>query len=303
MSDYTVVYFKALSRGFSIPSTLVDFSIGKIDFEVKWYGVFIAIGYILALLFCTRLAKRAKIDVDALYDAIIFGTIGGIVGARTYYVLFNLDYYLQYPNHILAINEGGLAIYGGIIGALLVALIVCKVKKLHVLDVFDLAVVGFFIGQGVGRWGNFTNQEAFGTNTNLPWGMMSSKTIDYIADNQDFFEAHGLLVSPYEYVHPTFLYESLWCIAGFIVLYFMFRNWRHFRGQIFLSYGVLYGLERGLVEGLRTDSLYIANTSFRISQVLSIALAVVCLVLLIIGLVKKKDSLKEDETYEQESES
>lgn len=300
MSDYTVVYFKAFSRGFSIPSTLADFQIGKMSFEIKWYGVFIAIGYLLALFFCTRLAKKAKINVDALYDVIIFGTIGGIVGARAYYVLFNLDYYLANPSSILAINEGGLAIYGGIIGGLLVGLIVCKIKKLKVLDVFDLASVGFFIGQGVGRWGNFTNQEAFGCNTDLPWGMLSSKTSAYIAGNQDFFEAHNMLVTPYDFVHPTFLYESIWCIIGFILLYFMFKNFRHFRGQVFLSYGVWYGIERGIIEGLRTDSLYIAGSNIRISQVLSIALAVICLVLLVIGLIRNKDTLKEEEINEQE---
>ena len=301
MSDYTVVYFNAIKRGFSIPATLADFSIGSMHFSIQWYGVFIATGYLIALFACTRLAKRANIDVDALYDAIIFGTIGGIVGARAYYVIFNWPFYRANPGHILNISEGGLAIYGGIIGSVILALIVCKVKKIHPLDVLDLAAVGFLIGQGLGRWGNFTNQEAFGINTTLPWGMMSTKTSEYIIDNQDFFEAHNMVVSPYEAVHPTFLYESIWCVVGFILLLLMFRNMRKFRGQILLSYGVWYGAERGVVEGLRTDSLYFANTNIRVSQVLSIALAVVCLVLLVVGFIKAKEVKLDEQEKAEES--
>ncbi len=288
MSDYTIVYFNAIKRGFSVPSTLADFTIGNLEFTVKWYGVLIATGYLLALIFCTKLARRAKIDVDALYDAIIWGTLGGIIGARAYYVLFNLPYYLANPSHILRISEGGLAIYGGVIGGGLAAVLVCKIKKLHPLDVLDLAAVGFLIGQGLGRWGNFTNQEAFGYNTSLPWGMMSDKTSEYLIEHQDFMVEHGMTVEPYAGVHPTFLYESLWCIIGFVLLYFMFRDHRKFRGQIALSYGVWYGFERSIVEGLRTDSLYIGATNIRVSQVLSIALCVVCLVLLVVKFAKYK---------------
>ncbi|MCQ2487795.1 MAG: prolipoprotein diacylglyceryl transferase [Clostridia bacterium] len=309
MSDYTVVYFNAIKRGFSIPSTLAEFSIGNLEFSIKWYGVLIATGYLLALIFCTNLAKRAKINVDALYDAIIWGTVGGVLGARTYYVLFNLNYYLANPSHIIKVSEGGLAIYGGVIGAVLAAIIVCKVRKIRPLDVLDLAAVGFLIGQGLGRWGNFTNQEAFGCNTNLPWGMMSDKTTEYLIDHQDFMVSHGLTVEPYTGVHPTFLYESIWCLLGFVLLYFMFKNFRKFRGQIALSYGVWYGFERSIVEGLRTDSLYIPNTNLRVSQLLSIALCVICLVLLIVKFLKYKKNpveiipdIEEEENNEQETE-
>ncbi|MBQ0135835.1 MAG: prolipoprotein diacylglyceryl transferase [Oscillospiraceae bacterium] len=309
MSDYTVVYFNAIKRGFSIPSTLVEFSIGNLEFSIKWYGVLIATGYLLALIFCTNLAKRAKINVDALYDAIIWGTVGGVLGARAYYVLFNLNYYLANPSHIIKVSEGGLAIYGGVIGAVLAAIIVCKVRKIRPLDILDLAAVGFLIGQGLGRWGNFTNQEAFGCNTNLPWGMMSDKTTEYLIDHQDFMVSHGLTVEPYTGVHPTFLYESIWCLLGFVLLYFMFKNFRKFRGQIALSYGVWYGFERSIVEGLRTDSLYIPNTNLRVSQLLSIALCVICLVLLIVKFLKYKKNpveiipdIEEEENNEQETE-
>lgn len=286
MKDFTIVYFNGIRRGFSIPSTLADFTIGSMHFSIKWYGVLIAIGYLLALFAATRLAKKARIDVDALYDAIIAGTIGGIVGARAYYILFNLSYYIENPSHILRLDEGGLAIYGGIIGALICGFITCRIRKLDVRDAFDLAAVGFLLGQGVGRWGNFTNQEAFGINTSLPWGMMSEKTTAYLSGHQDFLVGHGLTVDPYQGVHPTFLYESVWCILGFFVLYFMFSKYRKFKGQIILSYGVWYGAERAMVEGLRTDSLYLGGTDIRVSQILSLALAVVCLVILIVKLLK-----------------
>ena len=288
MKDFTVVYFKAFERGFSIPSTLCEFSIGGMDFSIKFYGLFIAIGYLIALLVATKLAKKKNINIDALYDVVIFSTIGGIIGARLYYVLFNLDYYIANPSHIMRINEGGLAIYGGIIGALLVGLIVCKIRKFSILDALDLASVGFLIGQGVGRWGNFTNQEAFGVNTNMPWGMTSNKVVEYILQNQATFAEKGIEMDPSGYVHPTFLYESIWCIIGAIILAFIFLKHREFKGQVCLTYGVWYGIERAFVEGLRTDSLYIANTTIRVSQLLSAILVVACAIALIVIFVKNK---------------
>ncbi len=292
MKDYTVVYFNAIERGFSIPSTLCEFEIGGMEFSIKLYGLLIAIGYLLALAVATKLATKKGLDVDALYDAIIFGTVGGILGARAYYVAFNWDYYSLNPSHIMNISEGGLAIYGGIIGALLVGFIVCKIRKFSVLDTFDLAAVGFLIGQGVGRWGNFTNQEAFGTNTDLPWGMMSNKTTEYILRNQDFFAEKGYSMDPYIAVHPTFLYESIWCIIGAVLLCFMFDKWRKFSGQVILSYGIWYGAGRVIIEGFRTDSLYIGETTIRVSQALSAGLVVLCTALLIAGLVKAKNTPK-----------
>lgn len=292
MKDYAVVYFNGIERGFSIPSTLCEFELGGMEFSIKLYGLLIAIGYLLALMVATKLATKKGLDVDALYDAIIFGTVGGIIGARAYYVAFNWDYYSANPSHIMNISEGGLAIYGGIIGALLVGFIVCKIRKFSVLDTFDLAAVGFLIGQGVGRWGNFTNQEAFGTNTDLPWGMISDKTTGYIIDNQDFFAEKGYAMDPYTAVHPTFLYESIWCIIGAVILYFMFDKFRRFRGQVILSYGIWYGLGRVIIESFRTDSLYIGDTTIRVSQMLSGVLVVVCAIILVAGFVKAKNAPK-----------
>ncbi len=292
MKDYAVVYFNGIERGFSIPSTLCEFEIGGMEFSIKLYGLLIAIGYLLALVVATKLATKKGLDVDALYDAIIFGTVGGIIGARAYYVAFNWDYYSANPSHIMNISEGGLAIYGGIIGALFVGFIVCKIRKFSVLDTFDLAAVGFLIGQGVGRWGNFTNQEAFGTNTTLPWGMISDKTTEYIINNQDFFAEKGYAMDAYTAVHPTFLYESIWCIIGAVILYFMFDKFRKFKGQVILSYGVWYGLGRVIIEGFRTDSLYIGDTTIRVSQALSAVLVLICAILLVVGFTKAKNAPK-----------
>lgn len=288
MSDYTLVYFKGLHNPLNVPSTLADFYIGNQEFTIRWYGVLIAIGFLIALLFCTKLCKKSGINLDVFFDEVIWGTIIGILGARAYYVLFSWDYYKDHPGEIWRIHDGGLAIYGGIIAALITVIVVSKVKKAHPLDMFDLAGVGFLMGQGVGRWGNFMNQEAFGTNTNLPWGMTSAKVKEYIITRQYFFQEHGLHVSPNQYVHPTFLYESIWCLLGFVILYIMFSKHRKYRGEIILMYCVWYGVERAVVEGLRTDSLYIGASNVRVSQWISAGIAVAAFIALIVLAVKYK---------------
>ena len=144
----------------------------------------------------------------------------------------------------------------------------------------DIAVQGFLIGQGIGRWGNFINQEAFGTNTNLPWGMYSAKTESYLASQQASLEAAGISVDPAMPVHPTFLYESLWCLLGVLVLYWFSKKFQKYNGQVFFLYLIWYGVERFVVEGLRTDSLMIGN--FRISQIVAVVSALAGLVLLIV---------------------
>lgn len=180
MSDYSVVYFNGMERGFSVPSVLADFTIGGHPITIRFYGLIIAIGYILALVAVTRLARRQRMDLDKFYDMVIWGTVLGIVGARLMYVVFTWDYYSQHLGDIWKIHDGGLAIYGGVLFGALGAFLVSLIRKTSILDALDLAGVGFLLGQGVGRWGNFFNQEAFGTNTNLPWGMMSDKIRLYI---------------------------------------------------------------------------------------------------------------------------
>ncbi len=157
--------------------------------------------------------------------------------------------------------------------------------------------MSFLIGQGIGRWGNFTNQEAFGTNTELPWGMWSPKTAQYITQHQSIFAAKGLSVeagtyAEKAYVHPTFLYESLWCLLGFLVIYLICKKFRKFSGQLFLCYGIWYGMGRMVIEGFRTDSLYVGNSIIRVSQLLSAVIVVISLVALIVLLNKYKKNPK-----------
>ncbi len=282
--DKTEVFFSFLENPINVSSIFCQLDLPFLSepLTVRWYGVIIAFGLTLAVLFGGRTAYKWKMDINKMLDVLIFGAVGGIVGARLYYVFSKWEMYSAQPEKIFAIWEGGLAIYGGLIGGIIAGLIVCKVEKLNVLNLLDLCGMSFLIGQGIGRWGNFANQEAFGTNTTLPWGMYSVKTEEYLSS----LDYTSLGLDPTAPVHPTFLYESLWCIMSFVILYIICKKFRKFSGQIFLGYGILYGLERFIVEGIRTDSLYIGNTNLRTSQVLSLAIFLVSLVLYIIFTVK-----------------
>ena len=222
------------------------------------YGVVVAFAFLLAIIWLTKYCKRFGIKEDDLYDAIIWAIPLGIIGARLYYVLFSLDYYIANPSKIIAIWEGGLAIYGGIIAGIIVIFFLCRHKKMRVAAMLDLAITGVIIGQIVGRWGNFFNREAFGAETTVFCRMgLTSPAGNTI------------------YVHPTFLYESLWNLALFIFLcIFIAKGKRKYNGQILLIYLFGYGIGRTLIEGLRTDSLYIGGTSIRISQLLSAVLVI-----------------------------
>ena len=287
--DRVDVYFKGLSHVFHVSSVLAEFSVFGHTFTIHWYGAIIAFGFILAALLGGRIAYTWKMSLDKMMDVLIYGTVFGVICARLYYCAFEWESYADDPLEIFRIWHGGLAIYGGIIGGIAAAFITSKVRKLNFLNLLDCVGISLLVGQGIGRWGNFANQEAFGTNTNLPWGMWSEKTMRYILLHQDEFASHGIAVQAgtledKAYVHPTFLYESLWCMLGVLVLYILCRKVRRFSGQMFLAYGVWYGAERAFVEGLRTDSLYIG--AFRVSQMLSILLSAICLVLLIVFWVR-----------------
>lgn len=295
MSDFTTVIFNKLGENpieFEVPSILAQFNLFGNPITIKFYGAIIAFGFLLAVLFGGRMAYKWKMSLDKMVDVLIYGTIAGIVGARLYYVFSKWDYYSEHLGEIVKIWEGGLAIYGGIIGGVIAAYIVCKVRKMNFWNLFDIAGMSLLIGQGIGRWGNFTNQEAFGTNTALPWGMWSEKVRDDIILNAAEHAEKGFVVDANLPVHPTFLYESLWCLLGVLVLYIICRKARKFSGQIALCYGIWYGLERTIVEGLRTDSLYIAGTTIRTSQALSMAIVVVCTTLLVALLIKYKKNPK-----------
>nr|WP_319488123.1 prolipoprotein diacylglyceryl transferase [uncultured Caproiciproducens sp.] len=257
------VQFPALGIHFTINP--IAFSIGT--FTVRWYGVIIAVGFLLAFLYVMSSCKKFNMDQDKLIDAVIVGIIGGIIGARAYYVIFDTsDQYLRNPISALYIWEGGLAIYGGIIGGLLCGALIAKLRKISVPAMLDLAALGFLIGQTIGRWGNFVNQEAFGRETNLPWGMVSENT-------------SAIASGP---VHPCFLYESLWCLLGFILLHIFSRRFRKYDGQVFLGYLIWYGVGRFFIEGLRTDSLITPILPLRVSQVVAAVTVFTGIVLLIV---------------------
>ena len=267
----------------SFPNLGLEFEINRIaitigNLPIYWYGVIIASGLMLAVLYAACTAKRYNVDSNKLFNCVLVGIVTGIIGARLYFCLFQWDYYSKNPIEILYINNGGLAIYGGIIGALLGGLTVAKIQKMKFLPILDITMMGFLIGQGIGRWGNFMNQEAFGSPTNLQWGMVSENT-------------GGVPV------HPCFLYESLWCLLGFVLLHFYGKYKQKYAGQIFYFYLVWYGFERTIVEGLRTDSLYlpfqVLGMDIRVSQLLSLAIFITGIILLIINR-KKEDSFYAD---------
>lgn len=285
--DTVLVKFAGIAQEFEVSSVLdLGFT------QVRWYGAIIAFGFLLAVLFGGRTAYVWEINLDKMIDVLLFGTVGAIIGARGYYVAFKWDYYSAHLSEIPKIWEGGLAIYGGIIGGLLAAFIVCKVEKINIYNLLDMVGPSLLIGQGIGRWGNYANQEAFGGFTYSNFGMMSDKVVDYIQRHPESFGLEGVSDIPSYiaendlYVHPTFFYESVWCILGFFVLYIIMKKYRKFSGQLFLTYGVWYGLERMIVEGMRTDSLFIGNTGIRVSQALSFAIVFACGTLLIIKLIK-----------------
>ena len=233
--------------------------------NIYYYGVIIALGFILAMVYCSRNSKDFGIKSDDFFDLMLWIIPCCIIGARLYYVLFNLDHYLADPGQIFAIRDGGLAIYGGIIVGVIVVICVSRHKKIPIPAMLDLAVFGLLIGQILGRWGNFMNREAFGAETEI-------------------FCRMGLTAPDGStiYVHPTFLYESLWNLAGLIFLIIWTKKGhRKYDGQCTLIYFFWYGLGRAWIEGLRTDSLYIGSTNIRVSQALSLVLVLISLILLI----------------------
>lgn len=275
------VQFPGLGLEFTI--NRVALSIG--GFNIYWYGVIIAVGMLLALLYAFRYAPDFGIDSDRLVDVVAIGTVMAIVCARIYYVAM-APFEYQSVWEMIDIRLGGIAIYGAVIGAFVFGGLAAKWRKVPLLPLFDLVALGFLIGQGIGRWGNFVNQEAFGTNTTLPWGMYSEGTKAYLQSVQVTLPA-GMTVDPNMPVHPTFLYESIWCLVGFVALALYVKH-RKFHGQIFLLYAIWYGLGRGWIEGLRTDSLLIGNTSLRASQLVAYLSVLVAFALLVAGLRRAK---------------
>ncbi len=240
---------------------------------IYWYGVIITVGVILAYLYAMWRTKDFGLSRDRVFDVVFAALIGGFIGARAYYCIFATAQGLHEYTFITAITEirdGGLAIYGGIIAALIVGAVMCKIRKVKLAPMFDLAALGFLIGQCIGRWGNFVNQEAYGGATSPDYIFGMSGTI---IQNSSGFEGGTL-------VHPCFLYESVWCLLGFIGLHFYSKKLRTYDGEVFLLYIAWYGLGRAFIEGMRTDSLMAGE--LRISQIIAGASFVVALVLFIV---------------------
>ncbi|MHB1152270.1 MAG: prolipoprotein diacylglyceryl transferase [Eubacteriales bacterium] len=279
MSDtINILSFPGLGIGeFSLNT--VAFQIPIFDRTIVWYGIIVTCGIIAGFLYVMYRSKYERIKGDDVLDIAILTIISAMIGARLYYVVMNLDHYNTFLD-VIAIWNGGIAIYGGIIGGALAAFIVSKVKKLKSTKLYDMIVPGVMLGQVIGRWGNFINAEAFGTETSLPWRMGIHKIGSYVYD---------LPI----YVHPTFLYESVWNAIGFILINLFYKK-KKYDGQIFLLYIVWYGFGRMFIEGLRTDSLMIGDT-IRVSQLLAFLSVLIGLIVLVICdyKIKKQTVIKE----------
>ena len=257
MMNMVEVKFPGL--GIDVNVNPVAFHIGSI--EVYWYGILIAFALVLSVILAVKQAKSLNFPEGLVYDTILMIIPCAIIGARLYFVACNLDYYTKHPTAIFDLRSGGLAIYGGVILVFIGGLVMCYIRKIPFRELADYCVVYLPLGQAIGRWGNFFNQECFGTNTTLPWGMTSSTIESYLSSSCP------TLVSTMP-VHPTFLYESLADLAIFFILLYV-RKHSKIPFETSCAYFALYGTARFFIEGLRTDSLYIGNTSIRTSQLLS----------------------------------
>lgn len=262
------------------PFHISDTAITVFGIDIKWYGIIITVGMILAFFVARNRAKYEGILVDDIYDVTLFCIVFGVIGARLYYILFKLGDFIITDTgslwgnvkasllEMVNIRGGGLAIYGGIIAGFFTALIVARVKKIRFPVLADVAAPAVLIGQILGRWGNFVNVEAFGGSTDLPWRMGIHGT---------YGEAGEWVTEMF--VHPTFLYESLWNLVAFVLILAFYKK-KKYNGQVFLFYGAWYGLGRFLIEGLRTDSLMLGPV--RISQIVAAAAFVACTVMFVL---------------------
>lgn len=245
--------------GLNIGPFEISESFSLFGLTIHYYGVIMALGIVLAYLLCTKIGKDYEITSDTLLDVILYGLPSAIICARLYYVAFQWEQYKDNLLDIFKIWEGGIAVYGSVIGAVISTCIYCKIKKIKTTKILDIGAIGLLIGQIVGRWGNFVNAEAYGSETNILWRME--------------------LCDLGKCVHPTFLYESLWNLGVLLLILFFFKKRQKFSGEIFLLYITGYGLGRLWIEGLRTDSLMIGP--LRISQLVALLCALCGFVLLV----------------------
>ena len=280
--ESTVYHINLFGLEFDLNRVAFTLPIGD-GWPIYWYGILIAIGFLLALLYALKRARPLGVDPDRMVDVVLVAAPVGILGARAFYILFSDSLTFR---DFFQIHEGGLAVYGGIIASVLAGAVMCRLRKVSFPAMLDLASLGFLIGQCIGRWGNFFNQEAYGRFTGSSWWGMGSDKI--MAEMDPLHGAGGEILL----VHPCFLYESLWCLLGFILLHILSKH-RKFKGEILLAYASFYGLGRMIIEGLRTDSLYLG--SIRISQLIAGAAFVAGGAALLYLLHKKKKADIPDE--------
>lgn len=243
----------------------VAFSIFGID--IMWYGILISMGVLIGILIALKECKRIGFKEDNLLDFLLYAIPAAIIGARIYYIIFSWDYYSQNLNQIINIRNGGLAIHGALIAGVVVSIIFCKVRKIYVWQILDIVIPSVALGQAIGRWGNFINQEAYGGPTDLPWGII----VDGVK------------------VHPTFLYESIIDFLLFVFLVWYRKNNRKNEGEVFSLYLIIYSLGRFFVEGLRTDSLMFLN--MRVAQLISVGLALIGMLVFVFLRKKQNNNL------------
>lgn len=265
------------------------------DFAIAYYGICIGIGMLGAIMLAEHLAKKTGQDSDRIYSIAMVGILAAIVGARLYFVAFQWDYYKNDLSKIFNLREGGLAIYGGILGAVLAVFIYTRIKKWKLGPIADVAAPAMALGQCVGRWGNFFNREAFGGYTDNLLAMQIPLSAVRTGDITPELYQNTVVVDGITYiqVHPTFLYESLWnlCVMIFLILYIKHRK---FEGEVFFAYLAAYGLGRVWIEGLRTDQLLIPGTDIPVSQVLAAMMIVGAIAWIVIKrvLIKKKETME-----------
>ena len=272
-----LVQFPGLGLSFEL--NRVAFSIGGMN--IYWYGVCIAVGLCLALVFAFRHCQEFGVDPDAMVDVILIGTVCAVIGGRAFYVATAPFEYASFAE-MLDIRLGGVAIYGAVIAAFLSGYFACRWRKVPILPMFDLAGMGFLLGQGIGRWGNFVNCEAFGGYTDSLFAMRIKRSIvNESMISQELLE-NLITENGIEYiqVHPTFLYESMWNL-GLLLFMLWYRKRKKFTGEMLLIYLTGYGIGRAWIEGLRTDQLLIPGTELAVSQVLSMVIAVISLAVLL----------------------
>ena len=270
-----------ISLGY-FPSSINIF--GK--FSIAFYGLIIAIGMVMAVIVAMAWAKKTHQDTDDYVDLAIFVIIFGIIGARIYYVLFTLDYYIANPAEIFNIRGGGMAIYGGVIGGIIAGFVVCKVKKIRFLRAFDTVAPGLVLSQAIGRWGNFFNREAFGEYTDSLFAMQI-KYDEVGGVVTDLMKENMVTIDGVQYIQvaPTFLYECALCLLIFILI-LIFRRYQQYNGEVSLWYLGAYALGRAWIEGMRTDSLMVWNTNIAVSQLLSVGVFAGAFVLLLINRIR-----------------